>query len=113
LLALAAGCSAEDIAGVAAERASGGDVDIETGGDVPDCFPDDVPVPDGSIQGCVGVDQGDTAVCTFIVNVDGTTADVLADYRSELEDAGFTVQTELAQPVRSSSASPRATSGSS
>lgn len=87
----AAACSAEDVAENAIEKAGGGDVDIETGGDVPDCFPDGAPVPDGSVQGGIGVGEGTAAVCTFIVDVQGGAAAALADYRGELEDDGFTV----------------------
>ena len=98
VLALAAAaCSSEDIAEEAIERSGGGDVDIDLD-DVPDCFPDDTPVPDGSVQGGVGVGEGDASVCTFVIDVDGTVADVLDDYQGELEDAGYTVGTDLGQP---------------
>ena len=98
VLALAAAaCSSEDLAEEAIERSGGGDVDIDLD-DVPDCFPDNTPVPDGTVQGGVGVGEGDAAVCTFVVDVEGTVAEVLDDYQAELEDAGYTTGTNFGQP---------------
>ena len=88
----------ENIAEEAVEQAGGGDVDIETGGDVPDCFPDDAPVPDGQVQGGFGVGEGDEAICTFLVDVDGDIGEATDAYKSALEDDGWDIGFEAQSP---------------
>jgi hypothetical protein len=92
----AAACDSDDVSEniaeeIAEEAGDAGEVDIETGGDIPDCFPDDTPVPEGDPQGGFGVGEGDEAVCSFIVNVDGDVNDAVNSYKSELEDDGWEI----------------------
>ena len=63
-----------------------------TGSDLPDGFPkSDVPLPDGEIVSSISTEVDGKPAYNVTVKVDGTVSDAADEYRSELEDKGFTV----------------------
>lgn len=63
-----------------------------TGSELPDGFPKgDVPLPDGEIVSSISTEMGGKPAYNVTVQVDGNVNDAADDYRSQLEDDGFTV----------------------
>ena len=73
----------------AVEGATGGDVSL--GGELPADFPASIPL----IEGEIGFGAGAGGEEGWIVAVTSTSGDPVADAVAELEDAGFTKNTEL------------------
>jgi len=73
----------------AVEGATGGDVSL--GGEIPADFPASIPL----IEGEIGFSAGAGGEEGWIVAVNSTAADPVADAVAELEGAGFTKDTEL------------------
>jgi hypothetical protein len=64
-----------------------GEYSLDSGGDIPDEWPDDVPEPSGIAELTAGVQSsGDATVVTLTGQAD---KDFVAEYGSQLEDAGF------------------------
>ncbi|KQQ94500.1 hypothetical protein ASF62_10440 [Leifsonia sp. Leaf325] len=79
-----AGCGVVESA---VDQATGGQVSV--GGKLPKGWPEEVPVVDGKILVGAG-GQGDGG-SGWIVTVDATAADPIAEATTQLEDAGFSV----------------------
>jgi hypothetical protein len=63
-----------------------------TGTDLPEGFPKgDVPLPEGEIVSSISTEVDGKPAYNVTVKVDGSVDDAAVEYRSELEDKGFTV----------------------
>lgn len=63
-----------------------------TGSDLPDGFPkSDVPLPDGEIVSSISTEVDGKPAYNVTVKVDGSVDDAAEDYKSDLEDKGFTL----------------------
>ncbi len=91
----ATGCKAEgngDETKVECEGKDGsGSFSVGTG-DLPDGFPkSDVPLPEGEIVSSLSTDVDGKPAYNVTVKVDGSVSKAAEDYKSELEDKGFTL----------------------
>ena len=74
------------------EGATGGNVDLG-GTTVPDGFPSEVPLIDGQIQYGASLADGEATVFNVTIKVSG--ASPVDAIKAQLEEAGFTAQTEF------------------
>ncbi|KFF59682.1 hypothetical protein JF66_09795 [Cryobacterium sp. MLB-32] len=87
---LLSGCDAVGGAvNTAVTDASGGNVSL--GGQLPAGWPSEVPVIDGTVLFGAGTSTSDQQ--GWVVTIDATSADPLADARTQLEEAGFVADT--------------------
>jgi hypothetical protein len=72
-----------------------GSFSVGSNTELPDDFPErDVPLPEGEVISAVSTENDGKQGFNVTVKIDGSLSSAAEDYRTELEDAGFTVDTD-------------------